>query len=223
MSPSSANLDIVLVLAALGISTILLLFGPPSLLGRRSADRPAPWYLGKTVYAPVLAVILLTCLRAALAQIGATDAPWQTLDFFVRALAEKYDLVLLILSFAYLSVSLDQSGFFEFCALRIVRRSEGNGLKLLVLMFLLCSGLTFFTSNDVVILSMTPIILYVGKGAGIRNLVPLLISQFIAANTLSMGLYIGSPTNIVLGDAANMTFIDFARWMIVPADISITP
>ncbi len=51
-------------------------------------------------------------------------------------------------------------------------------------------------------------------------MVPLLIAQFVAANTLSMGLYIGSPTNIVLGDAASMTFIDYFLWMFVPSVVS---
>jgi arsenical pump membrane protein len=82
------------------------------------------------------------------------------------------------------------------------------------------SLLTYFTSNDVVILSITPILLYVGKKAEIRDMVPFLTAQFIAANTLSMGLYIGSPTNIVLGDALGLDFYSYFVQMLLPSVVS---
>jgi arsenical pump membrane protein len=69
----------------------------------------------------------------------------------------KYDVILLIQSFAYLSISLDISGFFKASAFYIVSLARGDGLRLLVYLYLLCSALTYFTSNDIVIISMTPI------------------------------------------------------------------
>lgn len=176
-----------------------------------------PWFFSKAVYVPLLAVALLGVFHKLLAVVGVHILPLVSVDSIVRVLETKYTVVFLILAFAFLSVSLDRSGFFAHAAYRIIIRARGQGMRLFVLLYLLCSALTFFTSNDIVVLSMTPIILHVGRQAGIRNLVPLLISQFIAANTLSMGLYIGSPTNIVLGDAAGMTFLDFFLWMFVPA------
>jgi arsenical pump membrane protein len=209
-----------LVLLAILLSTILLIWGPPHLQWRRGSSRRTPWFLGKTVYAPVFAVVMLGVAQAVYRSTGGAGDPGELFFSIYHVLIDKYDIVLLIMSFAYLSISLDRSGFFEYCSLLIVRRAGGDGIKLLVFLYLLCSVLTFFTSNDIVIISITPIILYVGKNARIQNLIPLLISQFMAANTLSMGLYIGSPTNIVLGDATGMTFIDFARWMIGPAVVA---
>lgn len=200
-------------------SILGLVLGPRFLPGSRMIwkDSEPPWFMGKVVYFPILAVGFLmiahlpaNALGAGIAQVISPANLWETV-------ADKYDIVFLIISFAYLSISLDLSGFFEFCSFRIVRYANGNGLWLMVFLYLLCSAYTFFTSNDIVIISMTPIILYIGKHAKIRNLVPLLISQFIAANTLSMGLYIGSPANIVLGDATGMTFVDYFLWMFFPA------
>ena len=140
-------------------------------------------------------------------------------DFLGVALS-KLPIVVLILSFAYLAISLDISGFFDYCAAIIVRRSRGNGVSLFVNLFLLVSALTVFTSNDIVILTMTPIVIYVGRRTRLKNMVPYLISQFFAANILSMALYIGSPTNIVIGEALGWTFLDYASWMMVPALVS---
>ncbi len=214
------------VLSLIGIayagSILGLILGPKYFFGARLVwkDSEPPWFLGKVVYFPLLAVGFLAVVHLAangfgvrISQIISPLNVWETI-------AEKYDIVLLIISFAYLSISLDLSGFFEFCSFRIVLYAGGNGLWLMILLYLLCSLYTFFTSNDIVIISMTPIILYIGKHARIRNLVPLLISQFVAANTLSMGLYIGSPANIVLGDATGMTFVDFFLWMIIPAVVA---
>jgi arsenical pump membrane protein len=123
---------------------------------------------------------------------------------------------ILILSFAYLSISLDESGFFNWCSLKLLRAGRGSGTRLITSLFLGVSLITLFTSNDIVVLTMTPILIYLGNNAKIRNLVPLLITQFIAANTASMGLYVGNPTNIVIGNAVGMGFVDYARRMFVP-------
>jgi len=211
-----------LVVVAFAFSILGLLFAPKHLFARskRWGDSVPPWFLSNVVYAPIVGVTLLSVIHLPAGALGLEYAQFVTLAHILKVLGSKYDIVFLILSFAYLSISLDRSGFFEFASFKIVLYSRGRGIRLLVFMYLLCSVLTFFTSNDIVIISMTPIILYVGKHAGIRNLIPLLIAQFVAANTLSMGLYIGSPTNIVLGDATAMTFIDYFLWMFIPSIVS---
>ena len=48
------------------------------------------------------------------------------------------------------------------------------------------------------------------------NPLPFLISEFVAANTWSMALIIGNPTNIYLSGAFNITFLDYFTKMILP-------
>lgn len=122
----------------------------------------------------------------------------------------------LILALAYLSISLDTSGFFRWCALRILRAGRGRGDRLLVVLFVAVSALTFVTSNDIVILAMTPILFHLARAAGLTNLTPLLLVQFFAANTASAALFIGNPTNIVVGAAADIGFGAFFLRMALP-------
>lgn len=129
---------------------------------------------------------------------------------------KPYAIIILILSLAYICVSLDLTGLFEYVALHIVKFSGSSGKKLFVYIFVLTSFLTLFTSNDVVILTITPIILYMCNSVGISP-VPFLFAQFFAANIAGMGLYVGNPTNIVIADAYGISFADFARWMLLPA------
>jgi arsenical pump membrane protein len=136
------------------------------------------------------------------------------------ALAQKFDIIVLIFSFGVMAEGLRKSGFFRHLAYRIVDRVEGDTGKLVVYMFVFTSVLTFFTSNDIVIYVLTPIIVAICFQAGIENTKLMLLSQFIAANTLSMGLLIGSPTNLIVADSLNLGFFSYLALMFVPAAVS---
>jgi arsenical pump membrane protein len=105
---------------------------------------------------------------------------------------------------------------FEYIALKVIKRAGSSGGKLFVYLFLLTSFLTLFTSNDVVILTITPIILYMCNSVAMSP-IPFLFAQFFAAKIAGMGLYVGNPTNIVVADAYGISFAEFARWMLLPA------
>ena len=75
--------------------------------------------------------------------------------------------------------------------------------------------LTIFTSNDIVILTFTPFICYFSKNAKI-NPIPYLVAEFAAANTYSMMLIIGNPTNIYLATSSNIDFIQYFNVMWLP-------
>jgi len=142
-------------------------------------------------------------------------------NFVVRGIVgceniRPYSIIILISSLSYICTSLDFTGFFEYIALRVVKRAGSSGRRLFVYLFLLTSFLTLFTSNDVVILTITPIILYTCSNVA-TSPVPFLFAQFFAANIAGMGLYVGNPTNIVVADAYGLSFAEFARWMLMPA------
>ncbi|HQO10180.1 MAG TPA: ArsB/NhaD family transporter [Clostridiales bacterium] len=127
-----------------------------------------------------------------------------------------WEIIVIFFTVAYVSVSLDITGIFDFLAYRIVLLSKGNGLTLFVFFYLFSSILTVFTSNDIVILTLTPIIFYLGKHAHL-NVVPLLFAEFFGANTLSMFLYIGNPTNIIIGNSIGLGFLEYTQVMWLPS------
>ncbi|MBB6646532.1 ArsB/NhaD family transporter [Halobellus ruber] len=136
------------------------------------------------------------------------------------AFAEKLDIIVLIFSFGIMSEGLGVSGFFSYLAYKIVAICEGNSTRLVLYMFTMTSAVTLFTTNDIVVLVLTPVIVEICFQAGIRNTKPILLSQFVAANTLSMGLLIGSPTNIILAEELGINFFDYLALMILPAVVA---
>ncbi len=124
-------------------------------------------------------------------------------------------ILVLFLSMTALSIYLDEVGFFGYLAAAALRRAGGRQSVLFFTLYLLVSVLTVFTSNDVIILTFTPFICYFAKNAGIKPL-PYLIAEFVAANTWSMTLIIGNPTNIYLAGSAGITFSSYLRVMLLP-------
>lgn len=128
---------------------------------------------------------------------------------------KPFGIIILFFSMVFISVFLDITGFFEYCALVALKFAKTNGRRLFFSLYLVVSLLTTFTSNDIVIITFTPFIYYFTKNAGISPK-PYLISEFFAANTWSMTLYIGNPTNILLASTFNLKFDLYTIWMFLP-------
>lgn len=124
-------------------------------------------------------------------------------------------ILTLFISVTAISVFLDEVGFFEYLACKVLKHAGKSCFKLFILLYVAVSVLTVFTSNDVIILTFTPFILYFCKNAGIKP-TPFLIAEFAAANTWSMMLLIGNPTNVYLATAAGQSFIKYLSIMAVP-------
>lgn len=126
-----------------------------------------------------------------------------------------FGVLVLFLAMVFMSIYLDTTGFFEYCARLALRYANNHGVRLFLAFYAVISILTIFTSNDIIILTFTPFIYYFTKNAGIDPL-PYLVAEFFAANTWSIMLYIGNPTNIVLASAFNLDFLTYFEWMVVP-------
>lgn len=124
-------------------------------------------------------------------------------------------ILTLFLSMTLLSIYLDEVGFFRYLANIAHQKAKNNQLSMFVSLYIVTSILTIFTSNDIIILTFTPFICYFAKNAKVSP-VPYLVSEFVAANTWSMMLVIGNPTNIYLATMYQINFIEYAKIMVVP-------
>ena len=125
-------------------------------------------------------------------------------------------ILTLFLSMTLLSVYLGDAGFFDYVADSVFLKTKGGALKLFLILYAVVSILTVFTSNDVIILTFTPPSCIFAKKAKISPL-PFLIGEFVAANTWSMMLIIGNPTNVYLAGSAGLTFTEYLSVMWLPA------
>lgn len=143
------------------------------------------------------------------------DIPTIVQEFTSDNAINPLKILILFLSMTLISIYLDNVGFFHYLASKVLLRAGKNQIKLFVYLYLTVSILTIFTSNDIIVLTFTPFICYFSKSAKIDPL-PYLITEFIAANTWSMILIIGNPTNIYLATGAGATFSDYTMKMWLP-------
>lgn len=158
-------------------------------------------------------IALVGALVLLCAQLAPLDAVWSA--FITDSAVNPLKILALFLSMTFLSVYLDEVGFFTYLAKKAVAVAGKSQISLFIIFYFLTAILTVFTSNDVVILTLTPFICFFCKNTKIDPL-PYLVGEFAAANTYSMALIIGNPTNVYLGTSAGIGFVDYLKVMILP-------
>ncbi|KAI7853115.1 citrate transporter-domain-containing protein [Circinella umbellata] len=133
---------------------------------------------------------------------------------------EPYAIMLLFYSLAYLCISLDVTGLIQFCAFWVSKRAGNRGHTAFSLFFIMTSLISGLASNDVVVLTGTAFLSYFTRVSDIQP-TAFLMSEFTSANIASMALYIGNPTNVVVSEAFNMSFITYSAWMLLPTFVGL--
>lgn len=153
------------------------------------------------------AVVLLSC------RLVDTGDVWRMLT--MEGDVNPLKILALFFAMTFLSVLLDEAGFFRYLAAKAVRLARANQFALFSSLYALAAVLTVFTSNDVVILTLTPFICFFCKNTE-ADPIPYLVGEFAAANTWSMMLVIGNPTNIYLATSWGVGFVDYFKVMALP-------
>lgn len=147
--------------------------------------------------------------------------------------SKPYTIIILFFALAYLYVSLDVTGFhlisfsdnssgiFDWISIKALKTTSGSGTKVFFVVVCLSSCLTIVTSNDIVILTVTPIVCAIATLTKVKkkiqpanlqlNPLPFLVTEFFLANIWSMLLVIGNPTNIIVADAFDITFVQYKK------------
>ncbi len=124
-------------------------------------------------------------------------------------------ILVIFFSMALLSTALDETGFFKYLASVLALKAKHSQMALFLILYGLISVLTVFTSNDIIVITFTPFIVFFCKRSKVNPL-PYLIGEFVAANTWSTFLIVGNPTNIYLAGYFGVDFFDYMAHMALP-------
>lgn len=103
---------------------------------------------------------------------------------------------------------IKRTGLFQYVAIKAAKISRGNPWYVLVAFFLITAVFSAFLDNVTTVLIIVPITLLITDALG-KNPLPFLISEILAANIGGTATLIGDPPNILVGSAANFSFLDF--------------
>ena len=96
-----------------------------------------------------------------------------------------------------MAITLDVTGILQSAAFWVSNKGGSNGWKLYLYFYIMLTLLSILLGNDPVILSGTAFLVYY-TGATKLEPMPWLMAEFAAANTASMVLFVGNPTNVSL-------------------------
>ncbi|EIW75979.1 hypothetical protein CONPUDRAFT_111819 [Coniophora puteana RWD-64-598 SS2] len=128
---------------------------------------------------------------------------------------KPYNILILFFSLAYMAITLDITGILQSAAFWVSNKGGDNGWRLYLYFYLMLTFLSICLGNDPVILSGTVFLVYFTQAANL-NPDAWLMSEFAAANTASMVLFVGNPTNVVICEGFNLNNAAFTAYTILP-------
>lgn len=165
-----------------------------------------------------LGLYWIICLIGAIFMLLFGNVPldflWERLT--LNASINPIKILVLFISMTLLSIYLGDAGFFYLVANKVFGKSRGGQLKVFLALCFAVAILTIFTSNDVIILTLTPPICIFAKRAKISP-IPYLVGEFVCANTWSTMFIIGNPTNVYLAGSYGISFAEYFAVMWLPA------
>jgi Na+/H+ antiporter NhaD/arsenite permease-like protein len=179
------------------------------------------FWVATIVFVGVLLVIafeLLHSTTAALAgisiifltsYIGGAITPDLFILSYERGLSYiDWEVVFLVMGMMIIIAIVEGTGVFQYLAFQAYRLSRGRNWLLVLILMLITAVASALLDNFTTMLLMTPISLQIGLALGINPLA-LIIPQVLASNVGGISTLVGTPTNILIGAYAGISFTDF--------------
>ena len=121
-----------------------------------------------------------------------------------------FNTIGLLVGMMVLVAIIRQSGLFEYVAIKAAKMVHGDPWKIMIAFILLTAILSGTLDNVTTVLLVGPMTIAIAKMLEI-NPVPFLMTQILASNAGGTATLIGDPPNIMIGSAANLSFVDFLK------------
>jgi Na+/H+ antiporter NhaD/arsenite permease-like protein len=191
---------------------------PDTILERRIS--PAFW-IATAIFGLVLVLIATGKLHNTLAALLGTSLLYLISylghplyeDLFIFDFAGSlgyidWNVIFLIMGMMIVIAVVERTGIFQWLAFFAYRISRGRMLVLLPVLMLIAGIASAFLDNVTTMLLMTPISIQIAIAMGVNPLA-LLIPEVMASNVVGISTLIGTPTNILIGSYAGLSFNNF--------------
>ncbi len=152
-------------------------------------------------------------LLGAIAVMIVSGLPTQAIVGFV-----DWPTILLLFGFFVLSAQLRLTGFFDKIAAGLAARLD-NPARFLFALMLMVAGLSAFLNHDIVCFVFAPVVATALLRKGL-NPVPFLVALAIASNIGAAATLVGNAQDMMIAQAARLSFGSYILWSITPVVLS---
>ena len=131
-------------------------------------------------------------------------------DFATAMSYVDWNVIFLIMGMMIIIAVVERTGIFQWMAYQAYRISRGRLWLLLPILMVVTGVASAFLDNVTTMLLMTPITIQIALAMGMNPLA-LLLPEVMASNVVGISTLIGTPTNILIGSYARITFNDFLK------------
>ncbi len=156
-----------------------------------------------------LAALVGTSLMFAISYLG--EPLSENLFIFTFEDSLRYidwNVIFLIMGMMIVIAVVENTGIFQWLAFFSYRISGGRTWLLLIIFMLITGIASAFLDNVTTMLLMTPITVQIALAIGVNPLA-FLIPEVMASNVIGISTLIGTPTNILIGSYADISFNGF--------------
>jgi len=134
-----------------------------------------------------------------------------------------WDATFAFIGIIILSLVLDKIGFFEWCALKMAKFSNGDGVKMFIYSILLGALVSALFANDGAALILTPILLAKMRilKLNMKTILAFLLAGGFISDSASLPFVFSNLTNIVTANYFNIGFAEYLLNMYLPFIVSV--
>ena len=114
----------------------------------------------------------------------------------------------LLLGMMVIVAILNKTGLFEYLAIKSAQWGGARPGRIMVVLAVVTAVLSAFLDNVTTVILMVPVTFLIADTLGVSP-VPFLLTQVMASNVGGAATLIGDPPNILIGSAADLSFVDF--------------
>jgi len=141
--------------------------------------------------------------------------PYHLLPFAAAHRSLDLNVILLLAAMMAVVGVLKQTGVFDWAVGKLLERSGGQPVTLLVLIVWFTAVLSSMMDNVTTVIFVTPMALEIARRAAIPP-TALILPMVMASNIGGTATLIGDPPNILIGSGAGLSFLDFIENLTVP-------
>ncbi len=156
-----------------------------------------------------LAGLLAVAVIFGVSFVGGALTPELFIFDFERALEHvDFDVIFLLMGMMIVIGVIEETGVFQWLAYQAYKLSRGRTWLLTVILIVITAVASALLDNVTTMLLMAPITLQIALAVGLNPL-SLLLPEVLASNVGGISTLVGTPTNILIGSYAGLSFNDF--------------